>query len=71
MTINIDYTVIDCSNNAIYLGTPMLIPMDDEKGNMIDVSQMPENLPPPPILFDIPKGSWSGMLQPARPADCS
>ena len=48
--------VIDCTSGAVYLGTPMLLPVYDTKRNIIGMSQVPKNLPLLSIKADIQKG---------------
>ena len=54
--VSIGSTVINCTDGSVSCGTPMLVLVYDSKGITVDMSQVPEELPPPPILVDICRG---------------
>ena len=47
---------IECANLAVSLSTHMIVPVYNERVNIIVMSQLPEYLPPPAISADILKG---------------
>ena len=49
VTVSMTFTVIDCANGVVSLGSLVLVPVNDAKENIVAVSQVPVNLPPPPI----------------------
>ena len=52
---SISSSVIGSWNEAVSSGTSMLIHMSDSNGNIIAMSQVPNNLPPTPISAEIPR----------------
>ena len=56
VTASIGSTVIDCANGTVTLGTTNLVPVYNPTGNVVAMSRVPDNLPPPPISAVIPKG---------------
>ena len=55
VTISTGSMVINCTDGSISLGTPSLVPVYEPTGKIVIMSQVPENLPPLPVLADIPK----------------
>ena len=52
--------MIDCTTGTVLLDTLMLVLVYDSKGNIVAMSQVAEDLPPPPISVDIPRGKTGG-----------
>ena len=48
--------MINCVDGTVSSGPPMLIPVYNDTGRAVAMSQVPNNLPPLPVSADIPRG---------------
>ena len=57
LSIAYGYTIIiNCTDESVSLGTPMLVTVSNPTGKIVTMSQVPDNLPSLPISVDIPRG---------------
>ena len=56
VTVSMGSMVTHCINGIVCLGSLVLMPVYDTIGNKVSMSDVLENLPPPPVSVDILRG---------------